>query len=102
MSPVLAMSVRRRYMALGTDTVQETALSSGRADVAAASCELAAAPELATSSEAAASCELALSPEVAAAPEAAAERPLRILILEDRAMDADLVIRRLRRSGFAI
>ena len=30
------------------------------------------------------------------------ERPLRILILEDRAMDADLVIRHLRRAGFAI
>lgn len=30
------------------------------------------------------------------------ERPLRILILEDRAMDADLVMRHLRRAGFEI
>lgn len=32
----------------------------------------------------------------------AGERPLRILILEDRAMDADLVMRHLRRAGFEI
>lgn len=39
-------------------------------------------------------------PADAGAPEA--ERPLQILILEDRAMDADLVIRQLRRAGFEI
>src|SRR4051812_14937969 len=84
-------------MALGTETVQHTARSSGRADAAAS-------PDAAASAEPAASPELAASAEVATAAELApaAERPLRMLILEDRAMDADLVIRRLRRSGFAI
>jgi PAS domain S-box-containing protein len=39
---------------------------------------------------------------VAALAATVSERPLRILILEDRAMDADLVVRHLRRDGFEI